>query len=260
MNTLLAIIDRYDWIIYVVCTAGALIYLSWALAARRERRQSIFSLEREEKASEMQRALLISLVFVAILGTTAYVNFWVLAGPSSGPAIGPTLSLGPTATPSPVIGPAFPTSTPTPEPTATPAPTIAPTTPPLPTAPPPTPTPPASPTPAPPPTQPPAVAAPAACPNPGVRITSPGNGQQVSGVVNIVGTATIENFQFYKVEYNGGNGFAVIGDVMGHPVNNGVLASWNTAGFPGGTYTLRLTVVDMTGNYPAPCDVTVVVP
>ncbi|MCZ7569121.1 MAG: hypothetical protein M5U01_11130 [Ardenticatenaceae bacterium] len=138
MNTLLAIIDRYDWIIYIVCAAGALIYLSWALSARRERRQSIFSLERAEKTGEMQRALLIFLVFVAIFGTTAYVNFWLLAGTDGGPSLGPTLSLGPTPAPSPVIGEAFPTSTPTPEPTATPAAAVAPATQPLPTEPPPT--------------------------------------------------------------------------------------------------------------------------
>lgn len=258
MNTLLAVIDRYDWIIYIVCVAGALIYLNWALAARREQRQSIFSLEREEKASEMQRAFLLFLVFVAILGTTAYVNFWVLGGSAGGPSIGPTLSLGPTLTPSPVIGQAFPTSTPTAEPTATPEPMVPPTAPPAPTAAPVPPTatpPPPSPTFAVPPTAP-----PANCPNSGVRITSPGNGQQVSGTVNVVGTASIENFQFYKVEYNDGNGFAVIGDVVRQPVTGGLLATWNAVGFPGGTYTLRLTVVDVTGNYPPPCDVTVVIP
>lgn len=75
-----------------------------------------------------------------------------------------------------------------------------------------------------------------------------------------MGTANIENFQFYKVEYNGGSGFAVIGDLVHQPVNGGVLTSWNTAGFPSGTYTLRLTVVDVTGNYPAPCDVNVIIP
>ena len=100
METLLAIIDRYDWIIYIVCTAGALAYLSWALAARREYRHSIFSLEREEKMGEMRRAVLLALLFVAILGTTAYINFWVLANATGRPPVGPTLAMQPTGTPS----------------------------------------------------------------------------------------------------------------------------------------------------------------
>lgn len=98
------------------------------------------------------------------------------------------------------------------------------------------------------------------CPSPGVQISSPGNGQHVSGAVDIYGTANIDNFQFYKVEYSGGGGFSVIGDLVYTPVSGGYLTTWNAGGFGSGTYTLRLTVVDVSGNYPAPCEISVIIP
>lgn len=230
MNTLLHWIDIYDWAIYIVCTFGALIYLQWAISARREQRYSIFALEREEKGREWRQALALCLMFVAIAATTAYVNRWVLVEANgAGPFVGATLSREPTPSPSPVVGSAPPTPTATAEPTATSPATEAPPAP-----------------------------QPANCPNPGARISAPGVNQRVSGVVNVVGSANIENFQFYKVEVNSGGGFVVIGDIVRQPVQNGLLMSWNAGG--SGSYTIRLTVVDATGNYPPPCDVPVIVP
>jgi hypothetical protein len=78
----------------------------------------------------------------------------------------------------------------------------------------------------------------------------------LEGVVEIWGTADIDQFQYYKVEYGVGEtppGWVVIDDLKDGPVSEGVLVVWNTAGFTSGTYILRLTVVDITGNYPLPC-------
>jgi hypothetical protein len=42
-------------------------------------------------------------------------------------------------------------------------------------------------------------------------------------------------------------------------VAGGVLGTFNSGSYPAGTYTLRLVVVDQTGNYPTPCQVTITV-
>jgi len=42
------------------------------------------------------------------------------------------------------------------------------------------------------------------------------------------------------------------------PVEEGVLGPWHVSHLPEGTYTFRLTVVNVRGNYPfPPCDVRV---
>lgn len=103
---------------------------------------------------------------------------------------------------------------------------------------------------------------PAVC-NPNVRITFPRQGEILNGIgtFNILGTASIEDFQFYKLELGTGEvplEFASIAEVQRDSVVNGILLrDWNTGALPEGTYTLRLTVVDEQGQFPQPCDVLV---
>jgi hypothetical protein len=118
-----------------------------------------------------------------------------------------------------------------------------------------TPTPaPATPAPAP------VAAAPAACPDPRTAILAPGNGATVSGVFSLIGTASHEQFNFYKIEFapgaNAGGGFTYLADGRGQ-VFNGALANVDSRSLANGPWTFQLTVVDMTGNYPEPCRVTV---
>jgi len=103
-----------------------------------------------------------------------------------------------------------------------------------------------------------------ACPNPNARITSPGVNQVVQGNVPVRGTANIANFQYYKVEVGPGsnpkdNEWTVVGTLHESPVSGGVLETFNGSTYPAGTYSLRLVVVDQTGNYPEPCRVTITV-
>lgn len=140
----------------------------------------------------------------------------------------------PTATPEPptptieppTATPEVPTETPTPEPTATPA-VIA-----------------------------------ASCGDPHAVISGPGVNQVISGVSTISGVATHDSFQFYKLEYapgaNAGGGFTYFagGQLQ---IAGGVLGNIDTTTLPNGAYTIRLTVVDQIGNFPPPCDVTVVI-
>ncbi|MCE7980963.1 MAG: helix-turn-helix domain-containing protein [Caldilinea sp. CFX5] len=162
----------------------------------------------------------------------------------------------------------IPTNTPLPTPTA--AIPITPTNPPEPT-PLPTNTPePPTPTPVPPPTNtpeptpttaPPAVVA-AVCADSRLAFSNPGIGQVLSGVVSVTGRATHENPDYYKLEYavgaNAEGGYVYFDGNKGQ-VDGGILGTLNTTALPNGEYTLQLTMVDLTGNFPPPCRVSIVI-
>lgn len=100
---------------------------------------------------------------------------------------------------------------------------------------------------------------PAACARE-VQIVRPLQGESVNGVVQIIGTARIGNFQFYKVEYAMGHSpldsaFHSIDDVHRTPVGDSVLTTWYVGNMPAGMYTVRLTAVDTSGQFPRPCNV-----
>ncbi len=91
-----------------------------------------------------------------------------------------------------------------------------------------------------------------------VVISSPSSGDAVRGRVSITGSAVIPQFQFYKIEVAAGaaapdSAFRNLApDVHRNTVQAGVLDGWDTTAVPDGTYSLRLTVVDMRGNFPCP--------
>jgi transcriptional regulator with XRE-family HTH domain len=168
------------------------------------------------------------------------------------------VAVAPIATETPTPLPPTPTETPlppTPTPTETPVPLPTDTPVPLPTPEPvvvveePTPTPQ------------PVVQSPA-CPDGRSVISLPGVNQVVSGLVPIIGSATHEQFSFYKLEFapgaGAGDGFVYF-DGTSAQVSGGVLGNFNSTGVPNGTYTIRLVVVDATSNNPPPCSVTVTV-
>ncbi|GAB4535269.1 MAG: hypothetical protein Kow0063_19360 [Anaerolineae bacterium] len=85
-------------------------------------------------------------------------------------------------------------------------------------------------------------------------ITSPQNNAIVRGQVTILGSATHPQFQFYKVEFArepfvGDENFAIIGAIHQEQVVDGQLEVWDTTQIPDGSYTLRLRVVKVDGNY-----------
>ncbi len=94
--------------------------------------------------------------------------------------------------------------------------------------------------------------------NPGnAAITSPQPGSSVNGTVQIEGTASVgEAFNRYKLEFSaaGVDAFHLIGSEVKQQVANGQLGVWDSASVPDGTYSIRLRVVDATGNY---CEVVV---
>jgi hypothetical protein len=220
--------------------AGLLaLLLSWReiSQAKKLKTETIFSLEKELAAVRQRRGrntLLLALAFLVLLTVLAY-------------GIVPSESLPATPEPTPTLL-VIELSTPTlviPTPTRTRIPTR-----PRPTALPPTDTPTRTPLPTP------------VCAQPGVCITAPTKNQVIAGQVTIRGTAQIDRFQFYKLEYGLGENpqqWNSIGDLHRSPVADGALGVWDTAGFPNGVFRLRLTVVDMSGNFPPPCEVQVTI-
>jgi len=84
-------------------------------------------------------------------------------------------------------------------------------------------------------------------------ITSPQNNAVVRGQVPILGSATHSQFQFYKVEYARepvvGEAWTIVGAIHQQQVTGGQLETWDTSQLPDGSYTLRLRVVRLDGNY-----------
>lgn len=258
MLRLFRLLGPYVVWLYPIGVMVLLVYLRSWLIASRDLRASLFTLEREMAAARMRQAAMGSFsVFGALMGLF-FAQFYLgrtidlneLIRPTPTPEFIPTSLFVSTPAPgTPGTPDAFeettpaPTSTrrPTPRPiTLIPSPTL-------------TPTEEVTATPA---------APPAACPDANAQILQPGQGAQIRGRVDIRGTASIPNFQFYKVELGLGehpSRWTTIADVHRSPVTNGLLEVWDTSDLPTGSYTLRLVVVDASGNYPDPCQVLIYV-
>ncbi len=98
----------------------------------------------------------------------------------------------------------------------------------------------------------------ALCPNPNVRITAPISGSVFSTKFTVMGTASIPNFSYYVIDYRPD----IVSDYSSFgrnltPVTNGVLVVFDPTPphLPSGGYTMRLRVVDTSGNSPAPCTI-----
>lgn len=248
MGFLIQLVATYAPWIYAACGLVALyqIYRIWLVRA--ERRQAVFSLEREKALRDLYRIFYVAMLLLIAMGATYFVGNTLseavepLVVEAQEPDPGIPLVPTPTNTPLP--------ATPTPAATATAPPTVEPT--------------PeeeevvaATPEPA----ARPAAAAPV-CPDNRSLLIRPGNGEVVSGGFSIIGTATHEQFQYYKIEYApGGGAEGTFGYLTGgnSPVINGVLGNVNSSELGNGQWTLRLIVVDQTGNFPPPCRVTIAV-
>jgi hypothetical protein len=88
----------------------------------------------------------------------------------------------------------------------------------------------------------------------GVRIAeidAPGPETAVGGMVQVVGSAMLDDFQHLDLEVGAGPSPTVwskITDGRTEGVDRALLGVWNTTSFPAGRYTLRLTVYDSLGN------------
>lgn len=234
MSILVKLVADYALWFYVGLGLIALFVIRAMSLAIGDRNRSIFALEKENASTRFTRAVINLVVVLALAGGIYYVST-ILIEEVPLPEITPTptvmVQLPPTPTSPPLLPTPTPTLTPTPRPTAVPQ----------------------------------NVETPAAeaslgvapnCPNPGAHITQPGDGATVSGIIQITGAATVANFDYYKIEFKSpGNDWQFIQDYK-TPVGDGLLATWNTDTVPPGQYGFRLVVVDITGNYPTPCQIT----
>ena len=84
-------------------------------------------------------------------------------------------------------------------------------------------------------------------------IASPASNAVVQGTVQIMGSADHPAFQFYVVDLGPephiNDQWSTIGATHDTSVINGLLETWDTTQFPDGSYTIRLRVVRLDGNY-----------
>jgi hypothetical protein len=248
------VVDYANWV-HIAGLLVILLCLRSVFLARQERDRSIYSLEKEAATGKEFRVLTIGMITGAVMGLAFFLTMVVaprvtFVEPETETEATPAAALVlPTVTPTRARATATPTATPT---------RIRPTLPPPTLSSPFSMTVPISDvsTPTPPPTSVPI------CPNAQAQVTSPVPGATVSKSVQILGTADIQDFEYFKVEYTSPakpDAWTVVTDLHRRPVTGGLLDIWDTSAFPNGVYNLRLVVVDKTGNYPKPCEVRVAV-
>lgn len=91
-----------------------------------------------------------------------------------------------------------------------------------------------------------------------IMITSPKSGDEVKAVVDLIGTANIPDFGFYKYEVApiGTQNWATI-SADREPKQDELLGKWNTLSRSNGDYFLRLVITDNVGNSLEPCVIAV---
>jgi hypothetical protein len=87
-----------------------------------------------------------------------------------------------------------------------------------------------------------------------IEIDIPQNGEEIRGVVPVVGAADIPNFGFYKFEIKRPEETVWLTIQAGNvPVSYGKLGDWDTTRLSPGDYLLALVVVDNQAKSSEPC-------
>jgi hypothetical protein len=234
MRTFIRFVTRIHIIIYLLCGIGVFFAIRTLVVSRRAGRLAVYPMEHEAARNLRARAVSTIVSLIAVLGGT-----YVLVN-----IVEPNLGNAPDEpTPTPVVFL-------TPEPTSTPYrllfSTVTPTIGLLPGD------------------QPVATGAEglrgADCIR-GALITSPAEGEMVSGQVDVEGEANILNFAQYRFEVRGpatDGTWAVVGN-FNRAVVSGYLGAWDSTSLLPGEYTLRLVVFDAEGNFVTPCEVGIVI-
>lgn len=264
MERLYVFLIRNDVWIYILSSLGLLWFGAELLRTQGTARRAVFGLERETALRARNRAFMIVVLLLALIGAVFYVNQAIA------PGLPPSLLRAPTPTPDPLALPASPEAG-----TAAVGPTVT------------------SPVAAPTVTLPggailetPAAEAgtveaatpegtgPASTPavpvrvdtcTPRANITEPPNGAQVQGILNVFGTANTADFGFFELEISGpqtnGRWASLLGRRITQPVVEGFLGgNINLTQWASGSYLVRLTVGDTEGNITNQCavDITLV--
>ncbi|NPA26030.1 MAG: hypothetical protein GXO36_00300 [Chloroflexi bacterium] len=210
---------RYERVLVLFLLIGLLLFARRAWLAWQDLQEAVFQLEREY-AQERLRQSLWALFLSLVALVVLLVGVHGLGTGSASAPVAASLPDEPAATGTPGEAPALATPTPTPLPTV-------------------------------------AVEGREGCIPDKVMITDPGPGSTVSGEIQIKGTAWLENFGFYKVEFApvGQSLFLTIEADRVPKVNDVLVEAWDTTTLPPGDYVLQLVVVDNTGQALSPCRV-----
>lgn len=219
----------YEMVIYAILGVFALWHVRQFVRAWDTLRGAAFGIERDLAQRKLsQAASMLVLALVIFVTQFSIVAYFAPALPDSLPLPTATLDLGATAITVVDFTPTAPVEA---TPGAEITPTLAAT--PLPTA---------------------GFLGSSGCIEGQVIITQPLDGGEVSGVIDVVGTAKLDNFGFYKYEV------ARPGDTVWLSINagdqqveDGLLGEWITTVLPAGDYLLRLVVVDNQGLSLNPC-------
>lgn len=232
-----------DWLsqqviwISLICLIGALGYVVMAVLAKRKRDRAQFTLEREVYHQQVTRAWLVAALFLALASAVFAVNlYWLPAQPEAENATATPSSGLYTLTPAASQSNAPLTATRTITQVVVSAPEILATITPTPLS-----------------TQVPPEQLQPDCPDPGAQLTFPVAGGSLSAVAEVLGTAQVNAFSYYRFEvvFPGSEtpNFIAQYDDM---VENGTLGLWEVSDVtrypPGGPYRFQLVVVDIYGN------------
>jgi hypothetical protein len=227
MDAFVGYARQYEFVIYAILGIFALWHVRQFIRAWDTLRGAAFGVERYLAQRKLNQAAgMLVLTLVIFVTQFSIVAYFAPALPGALPLPTSTMDLEATVMSSPAIQPT-PTVTLSPETTPglegppTPAVTA------LPTA---------------------GFTGSSACVEGQVIITQPADGSEVSGIVQLVGTATLENFGFYKYEVaRPGDTVWLSINANDQPVENGPLGEWITMALPVGDYLLRLVVIDNQG-------------
>ncbi|HLO15951.1 MAG TPA: hypothetical protein VK206_14050 [Anaerolineales bacterium] len=211
----------YEPLIYIVLAIGAMFAFRRMWRSWREWRDSVYGLEREFALRRLGQASAAAFLVLALIFVEFFIaTFIVPSLPASDLLATPTLDL--LLTPPGTLSPAQGTQT-----------ALTPGTQSVPSG-------------------------MSGCVADKIIITSPEPGTEISGTVNITGTANVPNFAFYKYEYAlmGMQNWATI-SAGNQVVNNEQLGEWNTLSVTNGDYFLRLVIIDNVGKSLEPCVIAV---
>lgn len=214
MDGLLRFLRMYEIGVYLVLGTGGCIYLRKFFLAWKELRDATFGLERESAQIKLNHAAsgLVVVLFL-IMAEFALVSFVAPGVPGASPLLTSTLDLL-----------ATPTITLVAQGTAIAGENLSASTPE-------------------------ANAVTAGCTPGQVEITEPLDGSEITGIVEIKGTAFITDFGFYKLEMKTIDQSEWLTILAGNEIKQDAsLGSWNTSLLTPGEYNLSLVVVDNQGQ------------
>ena len=222
MEQILQLFSIYEVWIYGILAILAIWQARKFAVAWNELRGTIFGMEREAAQARLnQAATMLVLVIIMAIAEFTLVSIVIPSMPGASPLPTATLDLlaTPTTTLAPVSGESEEGG-----PTATPS----------------------------------ELPAAEGCTPGQINFTRPLNGDQVTGMISLQGTANIPNFGFYTYEIaRPGETVWLPLQVGRQPVVNDVLGIWDTVALEPGDYMLRLVVTDNIGTALNPCAIQV---